>query len=223
MLGRISKLGGCVAIACLGACLCALQGCASASSTQATGPGATGPGAAGSGSPEAGGFDLGAGSVPGAASHRSASQPAASHRSATASSPAAGMSSPATRTSSPAAHASSSSSSSGAAAGSGTFTAPAVSSAVQAHGSYNVINAHRMYVQVCAKKTGNVSAVGVEAIAYNSDYSLQGEIASIILPATPGQQGCTQTYLLYSAHLKVYTFIGSGGTITQKSAMKTIF
>lgn len=108
------------------------------------------------------------------------------------------------------------------AAHSGTFTAPAASSAVQGWGSYQVINAHRVHVQVCAKKVGKAYAVGVEAIAYNSS-SQQGEIASVILPETPGQQGCTQTYLLYTDHLKVYSFIGQGGTITKKSAMKPIY
>jgi hypothetical protein len=80
-----------------------------------------------------------------------------------------------------------------------------------------------MYVQVCAKKVGNAYAIGVEAIAYNSDYSQQGEIASVILPETPGQGGCTQTYLLFTAHLKVYSFIGQGGLIVKKSPLKSIF
>jgi hypothetical protein len=178
--------------------MCVLQGCSSASSTQA-----------GSGSsPTAGASATSSGNL---ATSPSSSAPASSAPDTSAPATVGPKPSKADTTTDPAI------------AGSGTFTAPEVSSAIVAHGSYQKINAHRMYVQVCAKKVGNVSAVGVEAIAYNSDYSLQGEIASIILPATPGQQGCTQTYLLYSAHLKVYTFIGSGGSITQKSAMKTIF
>lgn len=78
-------------------------------------------------------------------------------------------------------------------------------------------------MEVCAKKTGNANAIGVEAVAYNSDYSQSGAIASVILPETPGQQGCEQTYLLFTSHLKVYSFIGQGGTIIKKTPMKSIF
>jgi hypothetical protein len=80
-----------------------------------------------------------------------------------------------------------------------------------------------MHVQVCAKKVGSAYAIGVEAVAYNSTYTAQGESASVILPETPGQQGCTQTNLLYTSHLKVYSFIAQGGTITKKTPMKSIF
>jgi hypothetical protein len=80
-----------------------------------------------------------------------------------------------------------------------------------------------MHVEVCAEKVGSVGAIGVEAIGYNSDYSQQGEIASVLLPQTPGKQGCTQTNLLFSSHLRVYSFIGVGGTITKKSSLKSIF
>jgi hypothetical protein len=78
-------------------------------------------------------------------------------------------------------------------------------------------------VEVCAKKVGNVYAICVEAIAYNSNYSQQGAIASVILPETPGQQGCSQAYLLFTGHLKVYSFLGQGGTITKKTPLKSIF
>lgn len=128
------------------------------------------------------------------------------------------------KSSSPAAKSTSSASSSGgSSATSGTFTVPAASSAVDGYGSYQIINSHRIHVEVCAKKVGTAFAIGVEAIAYNSDYSQQGEIASVILPETPGQQGCTQTNLLFTSHLKVYSFIGQGGSITKKSPMKSIF
>lgn len=106
---------------------------------------------------------------------------------------------------------------------SGTFTAPAASSAVQGHGSYQILNAHRVHVEVCAKKVGSAYGVGVEAVAYSSDYSKSAEIASVILPQTPGQQGCSQAYLLYTDHLKVYSFIATGGKITKKSAMKSVY
>jgi hypothetical protein len=143
----------------------------------------------------------------------------------TASSPAAGSTTPSGTSSSPAAKKSSGSSSSsgGSAASSGTFTVPAADSGVDGWGSYQIISAHRIHVQVCAKKTGSDSAIGVEAIAYNSDYSQQGEIASVLLPENPVKQGCSQTYLLFTSHLKVYSFIGQGGTIIKKSSMKSIF
>jgi hypothetical protein len=106
---------------------------------------------------------------------------------------------------------------------SGKFTAPAVTPAVIGYGSYAKINSHLVHVQVCAKKVGNVEAIGVEAVAYNSDYSKSADIAAVILPETPGQAGCAQINLFYTAHLKVFSFIGKGGTITQKSAYKTIY
>jgi hypothetical protein len=98
-----------------------------------------------------------------------------------------------------------------------------LSGAVEGWGTYDKINAFRVHIEVCAEKTGSATAVGVEAIAYSSDYSSQGEIASVLLPETPGKEGCTQTNLLYTGHLKVYSFVGSGGTIIQKSALKSIY
>jgi hypothetical protein len=96
-------------------------------------------------------------------------------------------------------------------------------SAVEGWGTYDKINAYRVHVEVCAEKIGSATAVGVEAIAYNSDYSEQGEIASVLLPETPGKQGCSQVNLLYTAHLKVFAFVGQGGTIVKKSALKSIY
>ena len=108
-------------------------------------------------------------------------------------------------------------------ASSGKFTAPRASSAVKAWGSYRKINAHRVYVQVCIQKTGKAFAVGVEAVAYSSNYRQHAAIAAVILPETPGQHGCTQTNLRYTGHLKVYTFLGQGGRITKTTKMKSIY
>lgn len=184
--------------------MCAVQGCSSgSSSTQA-----------GSGTPTT----TGSSAAPGSSSAVS-SAPAGGSSSSPAST-GSSSSAPAVHASSPvAAH----TGVAPAGAPSGTFTAPDASAAVVGWGSYTKINAHLVHVQVCAKKVGNVFAVGVEAIAYNSDYSKQGEIASVILPETPGQQACTQINLFYTAHLKVYSFLGSGGTITKKSPLKTIY
>jgi hypothetical protein len=98
-----------------------------------------------------------------------------------------------------------------------------VTSAVVGTGNYAKVGSRLVHVQVCAKKVGNVFAVGVEAVAYNSDYTKSADIASVILPETPGQAACTQINLQYTAHLKVFSFIGKGGVITQKSAMKVIY
>ncbi|HLK00141.1 MAG TPA: hypothetical protein VKU39_09570 [Streptosporangiaceae bacterium] len=183
--------------------MCALQGCSSGSSSTQAGSGTQ--------------TTAGNSAAPGSSS-------------AVSSAPAGGSSSSPASTgssSAPAVHASSPVAArtgvAPAGAPSGTFTAPAASAAVVGWGSYTKISAHLVHVQVCAKKVGNVFAVGVEAIAYNSDYSKQGEIASVILPETPGQQACTQINLFYTAHLKVYSFLGSGGTITKKSPLKTIY
>ena len=78
-------------------------------------------------------------------------------------------------------------------------------------------------VQVCAKKVSGSDAVGVEVIGYGSDGAQQGAIASVVLPQNPQLEGCQQTKLLNVVHLKVYSFIGQGGTIVKKSSMKSIY
>jgi hypothetical protein len=197
---------------------CALQGCSSAGTNQAS-PGSS---QTDSGSPAASSGSPAVSSSTAAASP--SSSPTTSSTSGTTSTvaPKATYSRPVaipTATS-----AASGGSGGGSGASSGSFIAPAATSAVEGWGTYKKISASLVHVQVCAKKVGSASAVGVEAIAYNSDYSQQGEIASVILPQTPGQEGCTQTTLFYTAHLKVYSFIGtSTGTISQKSEMKSIY
>jgi hypothetical protein len=105
----------------------------------------------------------------------------------------------------------------------GSFTVPAASSVVKAWGTYDKINAHRVKVTICAKKTGNASWVGAEAFAYTSNYKQHVAIAGVVGPDTPGQQSCGTAYLLDTAHLKVFTFIGVGGSITKKSSLKSIY
>jgi hypothetical protein len=200
-IGTAAVLGLCVAV----------QGCGGGSSTQAgsgsqaTADSQSSPGAAAtSGSPAASGAPTpstgGGSSATGTSSAKANSQPKVSHSPVVALTGSAQPGAP-----------------------SGSFTVPAVTSAVQGWGSYSKVNSHMVHVQVCAKRLGNVDAVGVEAIAYNSDYSEHGVIASVIMQQTPGQQACTQINLLYTGHLKVFSFIGTGGTISQKSAMKTIY
>jgi hypothetical protein len=186
--------------------MCALQGCSSGSNTQA----GSGSSLSDSGSPTA---------SSGSPTANSAGTPSTSAAATQAPTPSTSYSKPVaipTNTTG--------SSGSGSGASSGSFTAPAVTSAVKGWGTYQKIGTSLVHVEVCAQKTGSVNAVGVEAVAYNSDYSLSGKIASVILPSTPGQKGCTQTTLFYSAHLKVYSFIGgANGTITAQSAMKSIY
>jgi hypothetical protein len=135
--------------------------------------------------------------------------------------------SPASKTSSPAVKSSSSSANPGSSAessgGPGSFTAPAANAEVEGWGSYKKINSVVVEVQVCAKKVGGSDAVGVEVVGYGSGGTQQGAIASVILPQNPQAEGCQQTRLLNVVHLKVYSFIGQGGSIVKKSAMKSIF
>jgi|SRR5579859_1903727 len=178
--------------------LCTLQACSASSSTQAAGSPTT-PGAS----------------------------PASSGSSAAVSgSPSSGSSSSAPATAAPSSSNPVVAQTATAAAGapSGSFTVPAVSADVVGYGSYQKINSHLVHVQVCAKRLGG-QFVGVEAVAYNSDYSKHGVIASVIGPETPnGSSGvCSQINLFYTAHLKVYSFDASGGSITAKSAMKVIY
>jgi hypothetical protein len=109
-------------------------------------------------------------------------------------------------------------------ANSGKFTVPAASSAVKGWGNYHIINAHRVHVQVCAKRSGG-QFVGVEAVAYNGNYSRHSAIASVIGPETPGGGSgvCAQMNLIYTGHLKVFSFLGVGGSITKKTSMKSIY
>jgi hypothetical protein len=152
----------------------------------------------------------------------SASSPAAKSTSTSVS-----ASSPAAKSSSPAAKSSSSNANPGSPAGSsggpGSFTAPAANAEVEGWGTYKKINSIVVEVQVCAKKVSGSDAVGVEVVGYGSGGTQQGAIASVILPQNPQSEGCQQTRLLNVVHLKVYSFIGEGGSITKKSAMKSIF
>jgi hypothetical protein len=102
------------------------------------------------------------------------------------------------------------------------FTVPSATSAVKAWGSYIVINSERIKVTVCARQVGSAYAVGAEAIAYRSNGQEAGAIAAVILPESPREE-CGTTYILFASHLKVHTFIGSGGRIVKTSSVKKIF
>jgi hypothetical protein len=108
-------------------------------------------------------------------------------------------------------------------ASSGTFTIPSANSSVRAWGSYDIINAHRVKVTVCAVISGNAFFVIGEAVAYNANLSQHDAIAAAVGQETPGGKSCGSTNLLYTSHLKVFTEIGAGGKIVAKSKVKTVY
>lgn len=108
--------------------------------------------------------------------------------------------------------------------GSHSFTVPSISGVVSAYGSYTKLGSERVKVTICATQTGSAYAVGALALAYNSSGASKN-IGAVILPEAGTKNACgTKVFLFYTAHLKVHTFIGgSNGTISQTSAVKTIY
>lgn len=106
------------------------------------------------------------------------------------------------------------------------FTAPSIKgryNVVKGWGSYKKLNAFRVKVTMCTEQTGNAFAVGAEALAYNSSGHTKN-IAGIIIQGHKGQKSCGSiTFLFYSSHLKVFTFVGKGGHIVAKSSLKKIY
>jgi hypothetical protein len=80
----------------------------------------------------------------------------------------------------------------------------------------------RVQVHVCVTQTGTAFAVGIEAFAYNSAGASK-DIGAVVLTGS-GHSACgTMTFLFYTAHLKVHTFIGTGGTITKTSPVLSVY
>jgi hypothetical protein len=105
------------------------------------------------------------------------------------------------------------------------FTVPTIKkhNLVTAWGSYTKINSERVRVRICARQTGSAFAVGAEAVAYKSNGSNRN-IAAVIIQGHKGSTACgVVTFLFYSAHLKVHTFIGKGGHIIYTSSVKKIY
>jgi hypothetical protein len=109
--------------------------------------------------------------------------------------------------------------------GSHSFTVPSISgdNVVSAWGSYQKIGTARVKVDVCAKQTGTAFAVGAVALVYSAGGSSQNIGATDL--NGPGDQNCvTNTFILYTAHLKVHAFIGgSGGTIVKTGPVLTLY
>ncbi len=104
-----------------------------------------------------------------------------------------------------------------------TMWTPKNHNVVTGWGNYTKINSARVHVYVCVKQTGSAFAVGAEALAYNSSGKTKN-IAAVIILGHKGNTACGQmTFLFYASHLKVFTFVGSGGKIIARSSLKKIY
>jgi hypothetical protein len=109
--------------------------------------------------------------------------------------------------------------------GTHSFTVPAISgqNVVTGWGSYTKIGTARVKVTMCAKQTGAAFSVGDVALAYDATGASQNLGATIL--TGPGNTSCvTNTFILYTAHLKVHAFIGGGnGTIVKTGPVLTLY
>ncbi|MGH3257027.1 MAG: hypothetical protein ACRDOU_16800 [Streptosporangiaceae bacterium] len=99
-------------------------------------------------------------------------------------------------------------------------------SAIKAWGSYSFTthdDENVVMVTVCAKLSGSASFAAAEAEAYNSSGKQEGMVVAAVGPETPGRESCATAYLRGTAHLKVFSEIGSGGKIVAKSELKSIY
>ena len=105
------------------------------------------------------------------------------------------------------------------------FTVPSIpgDNVVSAYGSYAKIGTARVKVTMCAKQTGTAFSVGAIALVYSASGSSQNIGATIL--TGPGNSTCvSNTFILYTAHLKVHAFIGgSNGTIVKTGPVLTIY
>jgi hypothetical protein len=94
---------------------------------------------------------------------------------------------------------------------------------VTAYGSYTKIGTARVKVTMCAKQTGAAFATGAEALVYSASGASKNIGAT--LQNGPGDSACvSNTFILYTAHLKVHAFIGgSNGTIVKTGPVLTIY
>ena len=107
--------------------------------------------------------------------------------------------------------------------GTQSFTVPAIpgDNVVTAYGSYAKMGA-RVKVTVCAKQTGKAFSVGAIALAYNTSGASKN-IGAVVLTG-PGNTECgTITFLFYTAHLTVHSFIGDHGTIVKTGPVLALY
>ena len=109
--------------------------------------------------------------------------------------------------------------------GTHSFTVPSIpgDNVVSAYGSYAKIGTARVKVTMCAKQTGTAFSVGAIALVYSASGSSQNIGATIL--TGPGNSTCvSNTFILYTAHLKVHAFIGgSNGTIVKTGPVLTLY
>ena len=110
------------------------------------------------------------------------------------------------------------------ASGTHSFTVPAIpgDNVVSASGSYTMMGTARVKVTVCAKQTGGTQQVGAVAVAYNASGASKN-IGAVVLTG-PGTSSCgTITFLFYTAHLKVHSFIGNQGKVVKTGPILTLY
>jgi hypothetical protein len=109
--------------------------------------------------------------------------------------------------------------------GTHSFTVPAIpgDNIVAASGSYTKIGTARVKVNVCAKQTGAAFSVGAIAVVYSASGASKN-VGAVVLRG-PGNTECvTMTFILYTAHLKVHSFIGGNhGTIVKTGPVLTLY
>jgi hypothetical protein len=104
------------------------------------------------------------------------------------------------------------------------FTVPAIpgDNVVTAWGSYTMMGTARVKVTMCAKQTGTAFSVGALALVYDASGASKN-IGAVVLTG-PGNTSCVAiTFILYTAHLKVHTFIGDHGNIVKTGPVQTIY
>ena len=94
---------------------------------------------------------------------------------------------------------------------------------VSASGSYTKIGTARVKVTMCAKQTGAAFSVGAIALVYDASGASKNIGATIL--TGPGNSSCvSNTFILYTAHLKVHAFIGgNNGTIVKTGPVLTLY
>jgi hypothetical protein len=105
------------------------------------------------------------------------------------------------------------------------FNAPTIKkhNVVSGWGTYTRVNSARVVVHVCVRQTGSAFAVGTIAVASKANGSSK-KIAAVVIAGKKGSTACGyRSFVFYTAHLKVYTFVGKGGRIIATSAAKKIY
>lgn len=105
------------------------------------------------------------------------------------------------------------------------FTMPTIKhhNVVQGWGTFTKINSERVVVTVCVKQTGSAFAVGAVAVVSKPNGSTKN-IGAVIIGQGKGATSCDHmSFVFYTAHLRVHTFIAQGGKIIATSSVKKIY